>query len=54
MKNLRIFLTSDILLGVKFGVIIGGNFVSWYGGFDSYMVASVFQPEEKRFNSVHR
>ena len=21
------------------GVIIGGNFVSWYGGFDSYMVA---------------
>ena len=28
-------------------VIIGGNFVSWYGGFDSYMVASVFQPEMK-------
>ena len=26
-------------------VIMGGNFVSWYGGFDSYMVASVFQPE---------
>ena len=24
---------------------MGGNFVSWYGGFDSYMVASVFQPE---------
>lgn len=22
------------------GVIIGGNFVSWYGGFDSYVVAS--------------
>ena len=22
------------------GVIIGGNFVSWYGGFDSYMVAN--------------
>ena len=21
------------------GVIIGGNFVSWYGGFDSYMIA---------------
>ena len=21
------------------GVIIGGNFVNWYGGFDSYMVA---------------
>ena len=26
-------------------VIIGGNMVRWYGGFDSYMVASVFQPE---------
>lgn len=23
------------------GVIIGGNFVSWYGGFDSYMIASI-------------
>jgi len=22
------------------GIIIGGNFVSWYGGFDSYVVAS--------------
>lgn len=22
------------------GIIIGGNFVSWYGGFDSYIVAS--------------
>ena len=22
------------------GVIIGGNFVSWYGGFDSYIIAS--------------
>ena len=22
------------------GVIVGGNFASWYGGFDSYMVAS--------------
>ena len=21
------------------GVLLGGNFVSWYGGFDSYMVA---------------
>ena len=24
------------------GIIIGGNFVSWYGGFDSYIVASEF------------
>lgn len=26
-------------------VIIGGNFVSWYSGFDSYFVAKDFQPE---------
>ena len=25
------------------GTIIGGNFVSWYGGFDSFMVAMVLQ-----------
>jgi hypothetical protein len=35
------------------GVIIGGNFVSWYGGFDSFMVASeitskVFAPSMGR------
>jgi hypothetical protein len=24
------------------GVIIGGNFVSWYGGFDSYVIAQEF------------
>jgi hypothetical protein len=24
------------------GVIIGGNFVSWYGGFDSYIIAQEF------------
>jgi len=35
------------------GVIIGGNFVSWYGGFDSYIVASeiaetVFAPSMGR------
>lgn len=29
------------------GVIIGGNFVNWYGGFDSYMVAS------SEFEQVH-
>ena len=27
------------------GVIIGGNFVHWYGGFDSYIVASEFSEE---------
>ena len=29
------------------GVMIGGNFCHWYGGFDSYMVAQTF--EEKVF-----
>ena len=24
------------------GVMIGGNFVSWYGGFDSYMLGTIF------------
>lgn len=27
------------------GVMIGGNFCSWYGGFDSYMVAQEFQEQ---------
>jgi hypothetical protein len=27
-------------------VIIGGNFVSWYGGFDSYITAQKFQNEK--------
>ena len=31
---------KDFTVGEKSGVIIGGNFVSWYGGFDSYIVAS--------------
>ena len=29
------------------GIIIGGNFVNWYGGFDSYIVAS------QEFNEVY-
>ncbi len=29
------------------GVIIGGNFVSWYGGFDSYIVANEISPDIK-------
>ena len=30
----------------KEGIIIGGNFVNWYGGFDSYIVASEhFEPD---------
>lgn len=31
---------SDIPSVERNGVIIGGNFVSWYGGFDSYIIAS--------------
>ena len=27
------------------GVMIGGNFCHWYGGFDSYMVAQIFEEE---------
>ena len=27
------------------GVMVGGNFVSWYGGFDSYMIAAEFDGE---------
>jgi len=29
------------------GVIIGGNFVSWYGGFDSYSIAQELADNEK-------
>lgn len=32
--------TVDIV--ERSGVIIGGNFVSWYGGFDSYVIACEF------------
>ena len=47
--NRSLMLTDGLLPRSESGndVIIGGNFVSWYGGFDSYMVASVFQPEAK-------
>ena len=47
MRSLMI--TEDLIPRNEWGdvTIIGGNFVSWYGGFDSYMVASVFQPEMK-------
>ena len=31
---------GDIPRVERNGVIIGGNFVSWYGGFDSYIIAS--------------
>jgi hypothetical protein len=31
--------------GERTGVMIGGNFVSWYGGFDSFMIASSITDE---------
>lgn len=34
---------KDIETVERKDVIIGGNFCNWYGGFDSYIVASVFQ-----------
>jgi hypothetical protein len=34
---------------VREGCILGGNFVRWYGGFDSYIVAHEFTPEEKLY-----
>jgi hypothetical protein len=41
MKSLMIDeAVGDIKEVERSGVIIGGNFVSWYGGFDSYIVAS--------------
>jgi|TARA_Y100000310_G_scaffold318844_1_gene373370 hypothetical protein len=45
--NRSLMLPEDLVPRSEWGdaVIIGGNFVSWYGGFDSYMVASIFQPE---------
>jgi len=44
IRVLRSLMIDDAVGEVKQvkrqGVIIGGNFVSWYGGFDSYIVAS--------------
>ena len=33
-------LDSQITTSQKNGILLGGNFVSWYGGMDSYLVAS--------------
>mgnify|MGYP003649179753 CR=1 FL=1 len=46
MKTLMIEdLISDIPNVERSGVMIGGNFCSWYGGFDSYIVAQQFGTE---------
>ena len=42
-----LMITDDVVSRSEWGdvVILGGNFVHWYGGFDSYIVGKVFQPE---------
>lgn len=35
-------LLTDVIPNVEDKVIIGGNFARWYGGFESYIVASEF------------
>ena len=42
-----LMITDDVVQRSEWGdvVILGGNFVHWYGGFDSYIVGKVFQPE---------
>ena len=42
MSSLMIEDTIEPLLNKPEGVMIGGNFCSWYGGFDSYIVAKHF------------
>ena len=45
MRSLMI--PEDLIPRNEWGdaTIIGGNFVSWYGGFDSYIVGKEFHPE---------
>jgi len=46
MRSLMIEDTiKDLPKGGDRGVMIGGNFCHWYGGFDSYMVAQEFGTE---------
>ena len=40
LQSLMITDSLNISNSEKSGVMIGGNFVSWYGGFDSFMLAS--------------
>jgi hypothetical protein len=56
VRILRSLMVTDNIKqweGERTGVMIGGNFVSWYGGFDSFMVAStvtneIFSPKMGR------
>jgi hypothetical protein len=38
---------GDVAVVNRNGVIIGGNFVSWYGGFDSYSIAQELSDDDK-------
>jgi len=43
--NPTLMITNEAIYSNKAdrsGVIIGGNFCSWYGGFDSYVIAKIF------------
>ena len=42
-----LMITDDIVPRNEWGdaIILGGNFVRWYGGFDSYIVGKEFHPE---------
>tara|TARA_B100000287_G_scaffold283712_2_gene267348 strand:+ start:2581 stop:3540 length:960 start_codon:yes stop_codon:yes gene_type:complete len=48
-QNKSLMITDKIKSTTKFedrsGVIIGGNMVRWYGGFDSYVVAQEFEEQ---------
>tara|TARA_Y100000592_G_scaffold95936_1_gene163438 strand:- start:227 stop:1183 length:957 start_codon:yes stop_codon:yes gene_type:complete len=48
-QNKSLMITDEIKPSIKFedrsGVLIGGNMVRWYGGFDSYIVAQEFKEQ---------
>ena len=47
-------LDSQLTTSMKSGILLGGNFVSWYGGMDSYLVASEISDEQKYGVSMGR
>ena len=47
-------LDCQLTTSQKNGILLGGNFVSWYGGMDSYLVASEITDEQKYGVSMGR
>lgn len=45
-ESIPINFRKPLPINERYGVLIGGNMVSWYGGMDSLMVAEVFQEGE--------